>query len=233
VLPQLTKLRGVALNLIFPQFCVGCGREGAFICVSCRRSLPRIEPPICPRCGRPQTGSALCDSCFDWRADIDGIRSPFRFEAVVREAVHRLKYGNLRAVAQPLAVLMSEYLENNPVDGEVLAPVPLHPRRLRERGYNQSALLAKELGKLIGIPVDETSLTRVRYVLPQARTGSVEERRANVSGVFECRGDNVRGKKVIVIDDVSTSGATLNACASALKAAGAVAVWGLTLAREI
>jgi len=128
---------------------------------------------------------------------------------------------------------MSEYLENNPVDGEVLAPVPLHPRRLRERGYNQSALLAKELGKLIGIPVDETSLTRVRYVLPQARTGSVEERRANVSGVFECRGDNVRGKKVIVIDDVSTSGATLNACASALKAAGAVAVWGLTLAREI
>jgi len=150
----------------------------------------------------------------------------------MREAVHRLKYGNLRAVAAPLAGLMGEYLESSPLEAEVLVPVPLHPRRLRERGYNQSALLANELAKLIGLPVDETSLRRVKFVLPQARTGSVEERRTNVAGVFACTG-GVKGKRVVLIDDVSTSGATLNSCASALKSAGASAVWGLTLAREI
>jgi predicted amidophosphoribosyltransferase len=109
----------------------------------------------------------------------------------------------------------------------------LHNKRLRERGYNQSALLAKELGNLVNLPVDEESFVRERYSVPQARTASVEERRNNVVGVFSCRGDGLKDKKVILIDDVSTSGATLNACASVLKGAGAVSVWGLVLAREI
>lgn len=143
-----------------------------------------------------------------------------------------MKYGNLRAIAAPLASLIAEYVESSLLDADVLVPVPLHPRRLRERGYNQSALLANGLAKLIGLPVDETSLRRVKFVLPQARTGSVEERRTNVAGVFACTG-GVKGKRVVLIDDVSTSGATLNSCASALKSAGASAVWGLTLAREI
>jgi len=147
--------------------------------------------------------------------------------------VHRLKYANLRAIAAPLAELMMRYLENETMRADLLVPVPLHPKRLRERGYNQSALLAGNLGRLVGVPVDETALAREKYILPQARTGSVEERRANVAGAFMCRGNQVNGKKVMVIDDVSTSGATLNACASALKAAGAPEVWGLTLAKEI
>ena len=233
VLAQLTKLRGAALNLLFPQFCVGCGKEGAFLCDSCLQSLPRLELPICPRCGRSQSNEELCRNCREWQADIDGIRAPFRFDGVIRTAVHQLKYRNLRAIAQTLAQLMSEYLENNPLSGEVLVPVPLHNKRLRERGYNQSALLAKELGALMNIPVDETSLVREKFVIPQARTTSVEERRANVVGVFACRGDGVHGKRVLLIDDVATSGATMNACASVLKTAGAVAVCGLALAREI
>jgi competence protein ComFC len=233
VLAQLTKLRGAALNLLFPQFCVGCGKEGTFLCDSCLQSLPYLEPPICPRCGRPQSNGGLCRNCQEWQADIDGIRAPFRFDGVIRSAVHQLKYRNLRAIAQTLAQLMSEYLGNNPLSGDVLVPVPLHNSRLRERGYNQSALLAKELGALINLPVDETSLIREKFVIPQERTTSVEERRANVVGVFACRGDGVHGKRVLLIDDVATSGATMNACASVLKSAGAVAVWGLALAREI
>jgi predicted amidophosphoribosyltransferase len=85
----------------------------------------------------------------------------------------------------------------------------------------------------MNLPVDETSLVREKFVLPQARTTSVEERRANVVGVFACRGVGIQGKRVLLIDDVATSGATMNACASVLKSAGAVAVWGLALAREI
>jgi ComF family protein len=233
VLPQLAKLRGVALDFIFPPFCVGCGKEGDFLCPSCRKSLMRILPPLCPLCGCPQISGALCPGCVNWQANIDGIRSPFRFDGVIRQAIHQLKYQNLRAIATPLAWLMADYLSTNPVSGEVLVPVPLHPKRLRERGYNQSYLLAKELGKLAGLPVIDCCLVRQRHALPQARTATAVERRSNVADAFTCRDARLRGKQVILVDDVSTSGATLDAGAAALKAAGATSVWGLVLAREI
>ena len=233
MLAHLTKLRGAALNLLFPQFCVGCGKEGSFLCNSCLQSLPHIEPPVCSRCGRPQTEGEFCRNCRDWQADIDGIRAPFRFDGVIRTAILQLKYRNLRAIAPALAQLMSEYLINNPLDSDILIPVPLHDKRLRERGYNQSTLLANELGALMNLPVDETSLIREKYVLPQARTTSVEERRANVAGVFSCKGDGLQDKRVLLIDDVATSGATMNACAAVLKSVGILSVWGLSLAREI
>jgi ComF family protein len=233
VLAQLTKLRGAALDILFPQYCVGCGKEGSFICASCLQSLPHLELPICPRCGLPQHNGKLCASCRDWEAKIDGIRSPFRFDGVIRSAIHQLKYRNLRAIAPSLARLMSEYMSINDINADLVVPIPLHHRRLRERGYNQAALLARELAKLMGLPLDESSLVREKYVLPQARTKSVEERRANVHGAFACHRDNMREKKVLLIDDVATSGATMNSAALVLKSAGAAAVWGLALAREI
>ena len=233
VLPQLAKLRGMALDLLFPQWCVGCGKEGEFICYSCRRSLPRIMPPLCPMCGKPQPSGILCSGCVGWQAEIDGIRSPFRFDGVMRQAIHQLKYRNLRALAQPLAGLLQDYLVTNPVPGEVMVPVPLHQKRLRERGYNQSSLLAKELGKLINLPVVDDCLIRQRQAPPQARAATVEERRSNVVDAFSCRDRRLQDKQVLLIDDVSTSGATLDACATVLKANGATSVWGLVLAREI
>lgn len=233
MLAQLTKLRGAALDILFPQYCVGCGKEGSFICASCLQSLPHLEPPICPRCGLPQRDGELCANCHDWQADIDGIRSPFRFDGVIRSAIHQLKYRNLRAIAPSLARLMGKYLATDMINADLVVPIPLHHRRLRERGYNQSVLLARALAKLIDKPLDETSLVREKYVLPQARTNSVEERRANVHDVFVCRGDNIKGKRILLVDDVATSGATMNSGASVLKSAGAVAVWGLALAREI
>ena len=161
------------------------------------------------------------------------MRSPFRFDGVMRQAIHQLKYRNLRALAQPLAKLLNNYLGTNPMPGEVLVPVPLHHKRLRERGYNQSSLLTKELGKLTNLPVVDDCLIRLRHAPPQARTSTVDERRSNVAGAFTCRDRRLQDKQVLLIDDVSTSGATLDACAAALKAAGATAVWGLVLAREI
>ncbi|MBI2980636.1 MAG: ComF family protein, partial [Chloroflexi bacterium] len=172
VLPQVAKLGGMALDLLFPQRCVGCGRDGAFICQSCHKSLPRLMPPLCPRCGRPQASGILCPSCVGWQAEIDGIRSPFRFDGVIRQAVHQLKYRNLRAIAAPLAQLVVDYLATSTVPAEVLVPVPLHRKRLRERGYNQSALLAKQIGKLTNMPVIEDCLVRERYTQPQARTAT-------------------------------------------------------------
>jgi ComF family protein len=190
-------------------------------------------PPLCPRCGLPQSREILCPSCAGWEAEIDGIRSPFRFDGVIRQAIHQLKYRNLRAIAELFARLLNDYLITNPVPGEVVVAVPLHPKRLRERGYNQSSLLAKELGKLANLPVVDDCLIRQRHSPPQARTANVDERRSNVADAFSCRDQRLKGKQVLLIDDVSTSGATLDGCARALKQAGATSVWGLVLAREI
>ena len=233
VLPPLTRFKRAALDLLFPRWCLGCGKEGEYICGDCRRSLPFITPPLCPRCGRPESRGRLCPGCAETEAEIDGIRAPFLFDGVIRRAVHEFKYRNLRALAPPLAVLLHQYIRENPLPGEVLVPVPLHPKRYRERGYNQSALVARELGRIAGLPVVGDCLIRRGYTPPQARTASVGERRVNVAGAFACRDGGLRGKMVILIDDVSTSGATLNACAAALKSAGAGVVWGLVTALEL
>ena len=233
MLPQLVRLKGAAFDFIFPPYCVGCGREGAFICPACRQSLPRIIPPVCPRCGRPHSSGVFCPDCIRWQADIDGIRSPFRFEGVMREAIHQLKYQNLRALAAPLAGMLQEYLIASPLDIDVLVPVPLHRKRLRERGYNQTSLLAKELGKLINTPVVDDVLVRQRHTPPQARTATIEERTHNIADAFACRGNGLRGRRVLLLDDVATSGTTLDACATVLKANGVDSVWGLVMAREI
>jgi ComF family protein len=151
----------------------------------------------------------------------------------MREAIHQLKYRNLRALAVPLAKLLHDYLITDPMPAEVLVPVPLHQKRLRERGYNQSSLLARQLGKLADLPIVDDCLIRQRHATPQARTATVEERQSNVTDAFACRDHRLRDKQVLLIDDVSTSGATLDACAAALKASGATSVWGLVMAREI
>ena len=190
-------------------------------------------PPLCPKCGRPQSSAMLCPGCLGWQAEIDGIRSPFRFDGAIRQAIHELKYRNLRALAVLLAQLLDDYLASSPVPGEVLVPVPLHQKRLRERGYNQSRLLAQELGKLTNLPVVDDCLIRQRHAPPQARTPTVDERRSNVADAFFCRDRRLQDKQVLLIDDVSTSGATLDACARVLKEAGATSVWGLVLAREV
>jgi len=234
VLPQVVKLlNGTALDFLFPRFCVGCGKEGGFLCDSCCRSLTRIMPPLCVRCGRPQPDGSLCPGCTNSPAAIDGIRSPFQFDGVMRQAIHQLKYRHLRALATPLAKLLQEYLIINPIPAEFLVPVPLHQKRLRERGYNQSALLAWELSNLINIPVADNCLIRQSHTKPQVGTANAEERRNNVTDAFTCRNRRLQGRQVLLIDDVATSGATLNSCAAALKATGTASVWGLVMAREI
>ena len=165
--------------------------------------------------------------------DIEGICSLFRFDGAMRQAILSFKYRNVKALTPLLAQLMAEYLVANPLPAEVLVPVPLHRRRLRQRGYNQASLLAAELGRLSSMPVVEGSLVRLRDTPAQTRTRSAEERQSNVAQAFSCRNQELDDKRVLLIDDVCTSGATLDACATALKAAGATSVWGLTVAREV
>lgn len=233
MLPVLEQLKKTALDLLFPLRCIECGNEGSLICPGCRNRLSWIMTPVCPFCGVDKPLDIPCTSCPVFQPVIDGIRAPFRFEGTIRSAVHQLKYRNLRAIAAPLAKMMADYLDDNPLPYDIIIPVPLHNKRLRERGYNQSELLAKEIAGLTGIRIEKDLLTRHRHTPAQVMTKSIQERHANLTGAFTCKSENINGKKVLLIDDVATSGATLDACAKALKSAGAVSVWGLTLARDI
>ena len=233
MLPQITTLKRVALDLFFPAWCVGCGREGKYICDLCCEKLPLISPPICVICGRPLTDKNTCPGCVEEPVVVDGIRAPFLFHGVIRKAVHELKYRNLKAIAPSLAGFLHDYLLENPIPGNVLVPVPIHRKRQRERGYNQSSLIVRELSRNNGMPVIEDCLVRSINTPPQVRTTSASERRKNIADAFACNNDKLKNRQVILIDDVSTSGATLNTCAAVLKTAGAASVWGLTIALEM
>lgn len=231
-LARLNVVKDMVLTLVFPRRCLACGSGGDFLCASCRSSLPHILPPVCDRCGAPGEPGASCIHCQKLSPALWGVRSLLSFEGLGRQIVHELKYHNFKALAGPLGELLADYFLANRLAADVLVPVPLHPSRLRERGYNQSALLAREMGRRLSIPVLEKGLTRVRHTQPQAKAADALQRRHNVRGAFGCREKTFVGKRVLLIDDVCTTGATLEACAVALQAAGAVSVWGLTLARE-
>jgi ComF family protein len=218
------------LDLVFPPRCAGCERLGAWLCPACQGTFHRLEPPVCPRCGTPTPSARDCVPCLDPGSPLDSIRSAAYFGGHLRSAIHRFKYQDLRVLAEPLGQLMAEAWEQVGVPSDLIVPVPLHPIRLHQRGYNQSALLARELGRYVRLPVAEEAMERTRNTAPQTSLGG-EERRANVHRAFNAQPARLAGFRVILVDDVLTSGATLEACAEALRQAGAHSVHGLTLAR--
>jgi ComF family protein len=225
------RLKEALLDLLFPPRCVGCQRYGTWLCPECSSEIERIRGPLCPRCGQPGAESdRLCPACRRVTPPIDGIRSAAYFEGVLREAIHRLKYRGVQALARPLGQLMAEQWAVWRIPAEVIVPVPLHPARLSERGFNQAVLLAHQLEAAIGLPVETGCLVRTRATAPQTSLDAVA-RRDNVWGAFRCLDDRLAGRQVVLIDDVCTTGATLNACSVALQDIGVSSVWAYTLSR--
>ena len=207
------------LDLLYPPKCPFCGRilergeEGW--CASCQEDLPWTQVQD----GKPVTG---CDACL----------SPLWYGDSVREAVHRYKFDGVRGHAALFGQLMAQCLrERWPLRVDLVTWAPLHPQRLRERGYDQAELLARRVGELSGLTVEGT-LEKVRATAVQSQAGKNEARKANVQGAYHPRpGLDLTGKRVVLVDDVATSGATLAECAAALREAGAESVVGLTFAR--
>jgi ComF family protein len=229
-LPIVYNLWTWLLELLFPPRCIGCHQPGVWLCDECRSHISYIEPPFCVRCGDAVVNHDLCARCRTTPLQIDRIRSAVYFEGVLREALHHFKYGQLTALARPLGDLMATYWRQHPMPIDILVPVPLHAARLRERGYNQAALLAREMARQVGLAVDERTLLRQRSTAPQVEL-DIRQRKENVHGAFRCSSDALAGKRVLLIDDVCTTGATLEACAVAAQEGGAHRVWALTLAR--
>ena len=228
---QLTRVSRGLLDLLFPPRCVGCSRWGDWLCDSCLREIRRPEPPLCRTCGREIAEPGLCTRCRSDPPPIDGIRAPAFLEGPLREAIHAFKYEGLRVLSPTLGRILSEYWLQHPLPADVIVPVPLHPSRQRRRGYNQSSLLAQALANVSGVPMDERCLRRTKPTRPQVGLDA-RQRQHNVAGAFLCVDDRVRGQRVLLIDDVCTTGSTLTACATTLRDHGALSVWGLTLARE-
>jgi ComF family protein len=228
----LQQIRQSLLDFLFPPRCVGCGRVGVWLCDPCRAELKPVPPPVCPLCGCSTTRPQLCSRCRHSPPQIDGIRSVLYFDGALRAAIHALKYRRTQDLAGPLGEILGSYWRDHPIPADVIVPVPLHPTRERVRGYNQAALLSRRLAEVAELPVREDLLTRVRATTPQVELGSAA-RRENVSRAFRCTTGAAVGLRALLIDDVCTTGATLEACSQALRAGGASSVWALTLARAL
>ena len=234
VRPWLTA----ALDLLFPPFCpvchapLGAGRRDP-LCGACWQALERVAPPWCRRCGLALSIEGLCGECRTRRRLFSYARAAVRYGPIAREALHAFKFGGRRALAAPLAELLAE-LGLGALPGaapDLLVPVPLHAHRERERGYNQSALLAKRLGQVWGVPVAPDALGRATATAPQTDLDAAA-RRQNVRGAFVVRRPElIVGRHVLLVDDILTTGATVGECARCLTRAGAAAVGVLTVAR--
>ncbi len=231
----VSKTAKAALDLVFPARCVNCRAEGALLCVSCLDDAVRLDGPACRKCAAPMKSTSLCERCAasPRQAGVDRLIAAYQYDGAIREAIHALKYEGLRAVAPDLGGLMAEVPALHRMEVDVVVPVPVHPSRLRSRGYNQSELLAKEVAKRLSLPLDARAARRIRNSPPQARTPDEHQRARQVEGAFEGVPDRMSGRRVLLVDDVATTCSTLNACAGALKAAGAVWVAAIVLAREV
>jgi competence protein ComFC len=238
------RFAAAILRAIYPHACEFCGSEEAgpeesFICGKCRGqrdAIKWVEEPFCAKCGLWFDGAITtafrCANCADLTLDFSSARSATQYSGLVKEVIHRFKYGRNEWFELFLAELLLEKarpdLNEKPVD--LIVPIPLHGRKRRLRGFNQAERLTEHLAKQFGVPMDSKRLRRVRDTNSQAGLDR-DDRQANVKNAFEFRGEKLTGQKVLLVDDVMTTGLTAGACARELleNGAGDVRVW--TVAR--
>ena len=224
----MAPLAAAALDLVFPSMCASCGVIGEVLCDRCAARLQHADGLRCPRCWLRAEG--LCRACMDAPPAFRQLRSGFSYTGVARELILALKYGGVGRAAQPL-VERSSTRAARP-DIELVAPIPMTSWRRRVRGGNHAEHLARAIAAQIGAPVAPRLLERRGWrTKQQARSASLAERRANMRDAFRVR-EPVEGRTVLLVDDVSTTMATLDAAATALLAAGATAVDAWTATRE-
>lgn len=227
---RMRYLAGRVADVFFPPVCAGCKVVGELLCSQCRQKISWLKEPVCHYCGRPQIAiDDECQACRQNPIPLRQVRTATFYEEPVTEIVKQFKYEGYFGLAAPLAELMLVAWPRwaHPVD--LAVPIPLHAARQRERGYNQSELLARVLERHLDWEVEPAALKRVRRTRPQVGLNMVE-RRTNVHGAFVAEPALVEGKEILLIDDVRTTGVTLVAAADVLLAAGAKSVSAYCLA---
>lgn len=238
-LPKVDPFRAVA-SLFYPSLCAVCSNpveQSEYLCSTCNQNAPRIRPPFCAKCSEPFPGaiteSFACANCSHRTLYFDTAVSAYRSRGIVRKVVHDFKYGKQTHLQHPIADWLVETLDDPRLHGrtfDAIVPVPLHPARKRERGFNQAELLANLLSARAGIPCRPV-MQRIRYTTTQTAFDRTE-RMQNLHEAFRLRkNSDVRGLRVLLIDDILTTGSTLSECARVLKTGGALSVHAATAAR--
>jgi ComF family protein len=219
------------LDIFFPRRCVACGKYGLFLCHGCASEIEYMKTPVCLKCGKITHQGEFCLRC---RRDyvINGILYSTAYDnKIMQDLLHNFKYNRIVELGEILGEIITNRIRNLRFDNTVVVPVPLHSRREAERGYNQSEILARKISSNLGFS-GGNALNRVKNTQTQVGLRK-EERIKNMQDAFCCSDIELIDKKVVLlIDDVVTTGATLNECAKVLKAAGAKKVIGLTVAKR-
>jgi ComF family protein len=239
-------MKNIFWDLLFPSYCIICEKPGECLCRECFESIPINSTELCPVCQKAETfAGRVCNVCENENKKIylDGvIIASYYKHPVLREAIYHYKYGFVQKLAWPLAKTLVKklfLLETFPFEEFSFTPVPLHEKRHEWRGFNQAELLGKKLQKILSqnqldINFLPDLLVREKYIKPQMKIHSTLERKKNIVGCFSVNKELTKKlpEKIIIMDDVITTGATLEECAKVLKRRGVRKVWGLVLARQ-
>lgn len=234
----ITSVKKSFFDLLFPDFCASCGIEGVVLCANCLGSIKYLSP-ICVYCRKITLGKGgvppgrTCLSCRE-KTPLYAFFSPFKYEEeTIRELIYRLKYNRLQIIAEFFSQCLAEYCRKFTVSfpkSIILIPMPLYRSRERARGFNQASLIAGHLAQELGFSVMERALVRLKNTKPQAGLNR-DERGKNVIGAFGVKNHSaIKGKDILLLDDVLTTGFTMNEAARVLKEAGAKRVWAITIA---
>lgn len=238
ILPQIKGLQAAArgirtgfgriLTPFLEQDCLLCGGVSTndLVCPACAADLPRMPETVCPRCARPMPDNVLCGRCLRKPPHFDATRALFRYEFPLDKLVQSFKYAHRLALGRYFGRQLAA-LER--IEADLIIPLPLHPERLRERGFNQALELARPVSKAWQLPIDAAICSRTRNTAAQAHL-PWRQRVKNVRGAFHCGGD-LSGKRILLVDDVMTTGASLDECARTLKLHGAAHISVLIVAR--
>ncbi len=231
------KYFGAFLELIYPPYlhCVSCRlrypTQDSALCAQCSDALPWVGPYRCDICGMPVNAyTPICDACQQEQHAFTRAWAVFMYEGVIKRLIYRYKYSGEATLTAPFAQWMQNEYTALGWNAELIIPVPLHPLRRRQRGYNQAQLLAEALSKQLHIPIDVKLLLRIVNTKTQTKLGR-HQRLENLKHAFKAeKSESIKGKTVLLVDDVYTTGATADQCSEVLKRAGAARVFLLTLA---
>ncbi|TXG86190.1 MAG: ComF family protein [Rhodocyclaceae bacterium] len=232
---KLTQAGRQLIESLLPQDCLLCSAPSAddLLCTACRADLPLLPSPACPRCALPTAGGEVCGRCLRHPPHFDRLIAAFPYAFPIDRMLQQFKYGHQLALAgwfgKQLAMISTE--EDGGLAADLIVPMPLHPRRMKERGFNQALEIARQLQVPGGARLATTLCERIRETAPQEGL-SLLQRRRNLRNAFICRED-LHGKRILLVDDVVTTGASINECARTLRLHGAAAVTVLAVARTL
>jgi len=221
-------------DLIFPPQCAGCGKPGTRWCKKCSENIEPLPLPACEKCGEPLSHNrdTLCRRCRKNQPVFEKVHILGSFSEPLRSALLRLKYYGDQAIGENLAADLADFLVERDVNAEVVIPIPISAKKSQERGYNQVECIAKPLAGMLDLEFDRLSLIQLKENRSQVGL-SEHERRENVRDVFMMVGEKLRGKRVLLIDDTTTTGATIDFASRALMAGGASSVVCAVVAKAL